>query len=323
MRTAVRPANAAGTSRRRGVFPAHINYLIELRDGSGGRRGEGLRTTEKLCRNLHLGGVAGQERGHRRSRQRQPRRDRQRRCEPVAERGRRGVAAGARRTPPPRSPGRTRRRAGAWSCTRPEALPMSPGATALMTAFWADGIAIEIPAPAMTIGAIMCRVGHPGLGDRARSSPCRRPASASPSVTSGRSPTRLVSAPAIGATMNSVAVHGSSRSPESSGPWPSETCWNWAMKNTALNSAAENRKLDAVARREPAAREHARRQHRRAARRSTARTPPARSTPAASEPTTSRLPQPASLPRMSPHTIPSAAAGDEHQAGEVERARGP
>ena len=40
----------------------------------------------------------------------------------------------------------------------------------------------------------------------------------SPPTISGRSPIRSASAPAIGATVMNVAVHGSSRSPASSGP---------------------------------------------------------------------------------------------------------
>ena len=40
----------------------------------------------------------------------------------------------------------------------------------------------------------------------------------SPPTMNGRSPIRSISAPAIGATVMNVAVHGSSRSPAPSGP---------------------------------------------------------------------------------------------------------
>ena len=53
---------------------------------------------------------------------------------------------------------------------------------------------------------------------RARSSRGRRPAARARRARNGRSPKRSTSAPATGATKNSVAVHGSSRSPAPSGP---------------------------------------------------------------------------------------------------------
>ena len=55
-----------------------------------------------------------------------------------------------------------------------------------------------------------------------------------PATISRRSPNRLIRAPAIGATTNKVAVHGSSRRPDVSGLICSPACRYWAKKNTAL-----------------------------------------------------------------------------------------
>ena len=49
----------------------------------------------------------------------------------------------------------------------------------------------------------------------------------------------------------------------------------------------------------------------------------ASSTPAASDATTSGLPQPARLPRTSPHTMPERGAGHEREAADVEVGVGP
>src|SRR5262249_29980686 len=49
----------------------------------------------------------------------------------------------------------------------PEALPISLGATALSTAFWAAGIAIDTPAPARISGAIRLTYARPGAAIRA------------------------------------------------------------------------------------------------------------------------------------------------------------
>ncbi len=95
------------------------------------------------------------------------------------------------------------------------------------------------------------------------------------------------------------------------------------MKNTALNSAAENRKLDAV----PA--ENARLANIRggsigsATRRSTSTKATSAASPPTSVATVSRLPQPTSLPRIRAHTIPSAAAVTSTSPGVSVRARGP
>src|SRR5258708_7325979 len=121
-----------------------------------------------------------------------------------------------------------------------------------------------------------------------------RPAvcSTSPVMISGRSPIRSASAPALGAIRNGVTPHGSSRSPASSGPWPSVTCWNWAMKNTAPVSDALRKKIAAL----PA--EKARERNRRIgssgalARSSHATNAAISSAPPASAVTTSGLPQP-------------------------------
>src|SRR5919202_1983907 len=67
-----------------------------------------------------------------------------------------------------------------------------------------------------------------------------------PPARSGRSPTRPIRAPATGATRNSVAVHGSSRTPAASGPWPCAVWRNWAMKKTAPRMAPKRKKPAAL-----------------------------------------------------------------------------
>ena len=125
-----------------------------------------------------------------------------------------------------------------------------------------------------------------------------------PTTRNGRSPMRSTSAPATGATKNSVAVQGRSRSPASSGPEPSPVCMNCARKKTPQNSEPTAKKMAAF----PA--ENARERKNRigsigSRARSCQATKAARSsTPAASAATTSRLPQPAMLPRTRPHTRP-------------------
>ncbi len=123
--------------------------------------------------------------------------------------------------------------------------------------------------------------------------------------------------------MNSVAVHGNNRSPESSGPCPSEICWNWAMKNTALSSAQDSRKLEEM----PALK--ARDANRRGGsigwrlRRSKATKAISSAIPAPSVPSTSALPQPASFERISPQTMPSAAPATSTRPGPSSGVRGP
>ena len=165
----------------------------------------------------------------------------------------------------------------------------------------------------------------PGVGDERDPGHARRACSVSPATRNGRSPKRSTSAPATGATKNSVAVHGSSRRPAPSGSLPSPVCRNWARKKTALNSAANIRKLAALPAENARERNRPQRQHRRRARGAPRRrTRPAARAPAASEARTSALPQPAPLPRTRPHTIPNAASRDQRQPGQVERAcRGP
>ena len=95
------------------------------------------------------------------------------------------------------------------------------------------------------------------------------------------------------------------------------------MKKTALNSEHESRKLA------PAPAENAREENSRggsigsATRRSTAMNAPRRTSPPAKVPTTSALPQPASLARISPHTIPSAEPATSPRPGRSNLARGP
>ena len=61
------------------------------------------------------------------------------------------------------------------------------------------------------------RVRDVDLGDDRQPARPRRACSASPSAISGREPMRSESSPAIGATNIGIAVHGSVRSPDSSG----------------------------------------------------------------------------------------------------------
>ena len=127
-----------------------------------------------------------------------------------------------------------------------------------------------------------------------------------PDTISGRSPIRSAMAPATGATVMNVAVHGSSRSPAPSGPWSTAVCRNWAKKNTPVNSEAKVRKIAAL----PA--EKARERNSpigsigSRARSSQATNATTSAAPATSVPTTSTEPQPAWLPRTSPQTSPSA-----------------
>ena len=132
--------------------------------------------------------------------------------------------------------------------------------------------------------------------------------SSSPPTINGRSPIRSAIAPATGATVMNVAVHGSSRRPAPSGPYPSTVCNSWALKNTAQNSDAKVKKMAAF----PA--ENARERKKctgsigSGARSSQTMNAATSSTPTASVAVTSRLNQPAWLPRTSPQTKPSAPA---------------
>ena len=205
----------------------------------------------------------------------------------------------------------------------PDALPIASGATAPT-----DRVLRRRAAPSR------CPAGDDHRRDQLARRPCRarrsaaiqaNPAacSSSPATISGRSPIRSASAPASGATRNSVAVHGSSRSPAPSGPWPSAICRNWAMKNTAPKSdagrAGRSPRCPRRTRASGTGASAASARGRAAPRRRTRRPAPR---PATSAPTTSALPQPAALPRTSPHTRPSAAPVTSARPGDVERRSG-
>ena len=93
------------------------------------------------------------------------------------------------------------------------------------------------------------------------------------------------------------------------------------MKNTAPNSEATAKKIAAL----PAAKARERKKRIGSIGSARAQLPGderdgERERRAASAPTTSALPQPAALPRTRPHTTPSAAARDQREPGQVERA---
>ena len=81
------------------------------------------------------------------------------------------------------------------------------------------GIAIETPVPATMSGAMSCAYATFGaaiVASHAIPAAC----SDSPTTTSHRSPIRLTTEPASGATMKRVAVHGNMRSPAPSASLP-------------------------------------------------------------------------------------------------------
>ncbi len=117
---------------------------------------------------------------------------------------------------------------------------------------------------------------------------------------SGREPIRSESRPAIGATNIGIAVHGSVRSPASSGERPCVTWKNWASRKIEPNTPkyiANETPLEAAKARE--------RKNRigsiGAGARSSQATKPARNTaPPISEPSTVPDVQPSSAPRTMP-----------------------
>jgi hypothetical protein len=199
---------------------------------------------------------------------------------------------------------------------------MCSGATAPTTTLCAAGMAIDAPAPATISGATRFGYARPGSA-MSPIQPNPIACSSNPPATSARSPTRPARAPAIGATTNSVAVHGSSRTPASRGPWPCAVCRNCAMKNAEPNTDANSRKPAAL----PAAKARDRNSRMGSIgsrERSSHATKPASSArPPPSATTTSALPQPAALPRTSPHTSPNAAPVTSASPGTSRRAAGP
>ena len=138
-----------------------------------------------------------------------------------------------------------------------------------------------------------------------------------------RSPKRSASLPATGAVKNSVAVHGSSRRPASSGELPRPVCMNCARKKTPVNSEPIAKKIAAL----PA--ENARERKKRigsigAGARSSQRTKAASSAaPATAVPSTSADAQPATLPRTSAQTSPSTPPLTSARPGRSSRRSGP
>src|SRR3981081_2471202 len=89
----------------------------------------------------------------------------------------------------------------------PDALPSAAAGTEFITTFWTAGIAIDVPVPA-TINARIDELYGRSLDALTAIQPRPAPWSARPAKISGRAPTRSASEPAMGATTNSVAVHG-------------------------------------------------------------------------------------------------------------------
>ncbi len=134
---------------------------------------------------------------------------------------------------------------------------------------------------------------------------------------------RSESAPASGATVRNVTVHGTSRSPAASGPWPSPVCISCAKKNTQLNSEANVKKIAALPAEKPRERKKRIGSIGSRARSSHATNAATSSTPAASEATTSTLSQPATLPRTRPQTMPSAPPVTSARPGMSSAVSGP
>ena len=203
----------------------------------------------------------------------------------------------------------------------PDAFPTASGATAPMTAFCAEGSAIETPQPAITSAGTSSTYAIAGSATSAiQPRPMRLQQQPAGEERAARRSGRRAR-PATGATKNSVAVHGSSRSPASSASSPRPVCRNCARKNTAREQRGERQEDRAVARRE-----RARAEHRRAAASAPAPAPPThRNAPSSSEPGGERSDDlgaaPAGrLPRTRPQTTPTAASVMSARPGQVERA---
>ena len=146
---------------------------------------------------------------------------------------------------------------------------------------------------------------------------------ASPVTSSGRPPIRSVSAPAIGATIIGMPVHGSIRRPASSGEFPC-TFWRYWVKRKIDPNIPKNMRSDAAL----AAAKVRFRKNRigsigSRARRSQATNATRRMTPATSDRTISGLVHPRELARTRPHTRPSADAVMRPTPVTSSRAAGP
>ena len=147
--------------------------------------------------------------------------------------------------------------------------------------------------------------------------------SSGPPTRKGRSPWRSTSAPATGATKNSVRVHGQHPQPRPERAVPEPACRNWAMKNTAQNSDADREEHRDVARRERPARKK-----RIGSIGSRARSSQATNAMPSSSAAAERADDLGAAParRVAAHEAPHDAerrARDEPQPGQVERAVGP
>ena len=98
----------------------------------------------------------------------------------------------------------------------PEALPSSRRPTALRTMLATGAKNIPIPIPDRMNGPTSSVYATSAV-DTAAIQPRPIACSASPPARNGRPPIRSDSAPAIGATTIGIAVHGSTRRPDSSG----------------------------------------------------------------------------------------------------------
>src|SRR3954453_20786774 len=117
----------------------------------------------------------------------------------------------------------------------PEALPASLGATDPSTALAAGANTSAMPVPASTNGTISAEYAVVG-SVTIRSHVIAIEWSARPLAISGRDPMRSLRMPAIGATKIGIAVHGSVRSPASSGEYPCAVWKNCASRKIDPNA---------------------------------------------------------------------------------------
>src|SRR6266571_1322011 len=170
----------------------------------------------------------------------------------------------------------------------------------------ARGLPFLLP-PAITNGATRCPYGTAGelIAASQASAPDIR---AMPDTSRGRLPIRSDSAPASGAIRIGMPVHGRVRSPACSGEYPCTTWKNWASRkiepnipkyiSSEVTLAAENSRFRKNRMGTMGARD----------RTSQATKEASRTPPRASGPATPRLPQPCSLARTRPNTMPNSPA---------------
>ncbi len=204
----------------------------------------------------------------------------------------------------------------------PEALPSSSGLTAERTTFATGAKNIAMPVPLRMNGITSSVYGTVGV-ETAASHPSPIACSASPPAISGRPPIRSERAPAIGATIIGMAVHGRIRSPAPSGEWPCTVCRNCASRKIEPNIPKY------MSREAPFAAANARSRKKRigsigaGARSSQATKAAVKSAPSPSEATICGLVHPSPLPFTSPQTRPNRPALASANPGRSRRLAGP